>query len=69
MDKFIKYLEGKKSYFVLLAAAVLNLLQVFDVTHMTPEQLVTLNTFIALLFGVSVKAGINREVGKAKNIH
>ena len=62
MQKVIEYLQGKKSYILIVIGATVNLLQVFGVTTLTTEQLTAINTLLFALFGVSIKAGVNREL-------
>jgi len=66
--KFIKFitrvtvwLQGKKSYFIALFTAIYTLIKAFGWIVTTPEQDVAVYALFASLFGVALKAGLQRK--------
>jgi len=66
MNNLIVFLQGKKSYIVAVIMAIFTLGKVFGWINTTAEQDTAIYGVLATLFGVSLKAGIDRELGKAQ---
>ena len=64
---FITYLQNKKSYILAIVLAFYSALKIFGVINTTADQDVAIYGLLGALFGISLKAGINRELGKMKN--
>jgi len=58
---FIIWLQGKKTYFVMLFTAIYTLTKAFGWITTTPEQDVAVYTLFACLFGVTLRASITKK--------
>jgi len=55
------WLQGKKSYFIALFTAIYTLIKAFGWIVTTPEQDVAVYALLASIFGVTLKAGLQRK--------
>ena len=54
------YLEGKKTYIVTVLVALYGLIKAFGIIETTPDQDIAVYTFLAALFGASLRNAIGR---------
>jgi hypothetical protein len=55
MNKIIELLRGRKTYILSFATAVINLLQVFNITSMTEEQILSINVLLMTLIALAIR--------------
>jgi len=53
--KLIEFLRGSKTYIVTFATAVINVLQVFNITNLTEEQILAVNALLFALIALAVR--------------
>ena len=61
MTKVIKFLEGRKTYILSFATAVINLLQVFNITSLTEDQILGINAVLATGIALAIRDTIIRK--------
>ena len=61
MKKITNYLAGYKTKILAFAGATITLLQVFDVTSFTPEQITSIITFLGLGMALTIRDTIVRK--------
>jgi hypothetical protein len=61
MTKLIKFLEGRKTYILSFATAVINLLQVFNITNLSEDQILAVNALLATLIALAIRDTIVRK--------
>ena len=66
MENFIIWCQGKKAYFFAVCMALYALASAFNWLTPSPEQNAAVYGLLAALFGIAIKAGVNRELGKMK---
>ena len=66
MENLILFLQNKKSYILGVCVALYALLKAFGVLNTDAGQDTAVYAILAALFGVALKAGINRELGKRR---
>lgn len=57
----ITFFSGKKTYVVGIIGAIINLLLVFGVFILTPEQLMAIEGLIVAVMGVTIRLGISKN--------
>ena len=57
----IKFLEGRKTYILSFVTALINLLQVFNITAMTEEQILSINAVLATAIALAIRDTIIRK--------
>lgn len=62
MEKVIEFLQGKKAHFFAICIATYSLLKAFNVITTDTAQDTAVYGLLGALFGIAVKAGINREL-------
>ena len=61
MKGLIKWLQGKKTYIAAVLAAALNAAILLGYINLTPEQLVAVESLMAALLGVTIRAGLAKN--------
>ena len=64
MNKLITFLEGRKTYILSFATAVINLLQVFNVTSLSEEQILSINVLLATAIALAIRETVMRVGNK-----
>jgi len=59
--KFINFLQGKKTFIVVLVTAVFNMLVTFNLITVTSDQLVAINGVLVALGGAAIRLGISNK--------
>ncbi len=67
MNKFLTFLEGYRTYFLGIAGALINLLQVFGLINWTAPQLVAVNGFLLTVMGVTQRMATAKVEKKVDN--
>jgi len=62
MQKFIEYLQGKKTYLLAVCIAGYSVSIAFDWIITTADQNIAVYGLLAALFGIAAKAGSTREL-------
>ena len=61
MNKLITFLKGRKTYILSFATAVINLLQVFNITSLSEEQILSINAVLATAIALAIRDTIVRK--------
>lgn len=61
MTKFLEFLNGNKTYLVSILFALFNVLLVFNVFILTPDQLVAIDGVFVALFGASFRSAMTKK--------
>lgn len=61
INNLIKFLEGRKTYILSFVTAVINLLQVFNITSLTEEQILGINAVLATGIALAIRDTIVRK--------
>jgi len=64
MNKILNYIAGYKTKILAFATAVINMLQVFDITNMTEQQIGAINVVLATGIVLAIRDTITRVSNK-----
>jgi hypothetical protein len=51
----ITFLQGRKTYILSFVTALINLLQVFNITNLTEEQILSVNALLATAIALAIR--------------
>lgn len=65
IEKVINFLDGKKTHITSAVTAIFNLLAVFKIYEITPEQLIAINAALGSIIAIFIRLGVSRETRKS----